>query len=44
MLDSEEDIKKIISYQNLEGNYNKETVDSAEGAIISYQNLEGNYN
>ena len=34
----------IISYQNLEGNYNFFWYVCVTEFIISYQNLEGNYN
>ena len=34
----------IISYQNLEENYNKKMKGIVMENIISYQNLEENYN
>ena len=35
---------KIISYQNLEENYNQKVIGNTKETIISYQNLEENYN
>ena len=36
-------MKKIISYQNLIANYNKDKFAENDFSIISYQNLVTNY-
>ena len=37
-------VSKIISYQNIIGNYNDEAFNLIAEGIISYQNIIGNYN
>ena len=36
--------KRIITYQNTKGNYNRGRWRSATVKIITYQNTKGNYN